>query len=114
MKSSTVVVGYGVNVYFFKVGANWVHFANMDETSEHPIEDMVRDANLEFVSDGYGDYMFRENGKDVTEEADAQFEHLEEAINGTVQMALRKIEEHEPDVNYRVGLALNGWRPSKE
>ena len=86
----------------------------MDETSEHPIEDMVRDANLEFVSDGYDDYIVREMGKDVTEEADEQYEHFAEAMNGTIQMALRKIEEQEPDVNFRVGLALNGWRPSKE
>ena len=49
----------GVNV---EVGANWVHFSNMKKSEINPIELMIKEAHLNFVSDDYSDVIFRYKG----------------------------------------------------
>eukprot|EP00092_Neocalanus_flemingeri_P015289 GFUD01016527.1.p1 GENE.GFUD01016527.1~~GFUD01016527.1.p1 ORF type:complete len:554 (+),score=141.96 GFUD01016527.1:120-1781(+) len=94
-----------------EVGANWVHFSNMDESSFNSIEHYVKEAALNYSSDDFEDYVFRYKGKDVTEEADELYERFEEAIDRTIELSDRKWRNNEPDINYRVALALGDWRP---
>lgn len=99
----------GVNV---ELGANWVQFSRMDEGFCNPVEEMVKDAQLEYVEDDYHDYIFRENGANVTEEADDIYEDFEEALTASITLSdLKKIFK-QPDINFRAGFSINNWRPS--
>jgi len=98
----------GINV---EVGANWLHFSSMSEIDVNPLEKMINEANLNSVEDDYEDYIFRYQGKNVTSKANEAFDHLEKALSGAVKLAKKKIEKGEPDVNFRVALALQDWRP---
>ena len=42
-----------------EVGANWIHFSAMNHSVVNPIEPLVRQAGLNFVSDDYSDLIFR-------------------------------------------------------
>ena len=48
----------GVNV---EVGANWVHYGDLKEV--HPLEWFVNRTRLNFVSDNYGDVIWRYQGQ---------------------------------------------------
>ena len=98
----------GINV---EVGANWVHFSNMKKTETNPIELMVAEAKLNFVSDDYSDVIYRYKGQNVTEEYTEVYSRLESALEKVVELAKRKEERKEPDINFRAALALSGWRP---
>jgi len=98
----------GINV---EVGANWVHFANMNHSTKNPIEDMVREAGLNFVDDDYSDFIFRYKGQNVTEEAMVAMDRLDHILDYTVNLADKKKQRGEPDVNFRVALRLGDWRP---
>ena len=50
----------GVNV---EVGANWVHYGELEETEVHPLEWFVNRTNLNFVTDHYEDVIFRYQGQ---------------------------------------------------
>jgi len=98
----------GINV---EVGANWLHFSSMTEMDINPLEKLITDANLNRVDDNYEDYIFRHEGKNVTTKANEAFAHLEKALNKAVELAKKKTLKDEPDINFRVALALQDWRP---
>jgi len=98
----------GVNV---EVGANWVHFANMEEDSINLVDDIVVKEGLNTVEDEYEDLIFRFNGKNVTDESYEAFDRMEGALYGAIELGERKLKYQEPDVNFRVALALQDWRP---
>ena len=50
----------GVNV---ELGANWVHYGELEENSVHPLEQFVERTNLSFVTDDYEDVIFRYQGQ---------------------------------------------------
>jgi len=98
----------GINV---EVGANWVHFSNMGVETRNPVEDAVRKAGLNVISDDYEDAIYRYKGMNVTDDADEAYERWDPAIEGAIKMGERKLNNNEPDVNFRVALALQDWRP---
>ena len=98
----------GINV---EVGANWVHFSNMKKSEINPIELMVAEAKLKVVSDDYSDVIFRYKGRNVTEEYTQVYSRLEQSLEKVVELAKRKEEMKEPDINFRAALAISGWRP---
>jgi len=97
----------GVNV---ELGANWVQYAMLGN-KPNPLDALVEEAGLEFVEDDFEDYIFRYEGQDVTAEADDAFDKVEPALDKASELAQRKYENGEPDVNYRVALMLADWRP---
>ena len=46
-----------------ELGANWVHYGEMEEDDLHPLERLVNRTNLRFVSDDYEDVIFRYRGQ---------------------------------------------------
>ena len=46
-----------------EVGANWVHYGELEETDVHPLEWFVNRTNLNFVTDHYEDVIFRYQGQ---------------------------------------------------
>merc|ERR1712142_1131678 len=94
-----------------EVGANWVHHANMKGVKDIPLDNMVKEAGLNFVEDEYGDYMFRYKGKNVTDEANTELENIEDILQKSIELSDRKKAKNEPDINYRAALRLLDWRP---
>ena len=48
-----------------ELGANWVHYGEMEEDDVHPLERLVNRTNLRFVSDDYEDVIFRYRGQTI-------------------------------------------------
>ena len=94
-----------------EIGANWVHHPNMKDVKNIPLDNMVKEAGLDFISDTYEDYIFRYKGKNMTDDATKILEHLEGLLEKSVEMMEKKIEKKEPDINFRAGLTLLDWRP---
>jgi len=94
-----------------EVGANWIHFSAMNHSVVNPIEPLVRQAGLNFVSDDYSDLIFRYNGKNVTDEYHALYPEMEKAFEHALDLSNRKWANNEPDINFRAALALADWRP---
>merc|ERR1712142_282208 len=94
-----------------EVGANWVHHANMKGVKDIPLDNMVKEAGLNFVEDEYGDYIFRYKGKNVTDEANIELESIEDILQKSIELSDRKKDRNEPDINYRAALRLLDWRP---
>ena len=46
-----------------EVGANWVHYGELEETEVHPLEWFVNRTNLNFVPDHFDDVIFRYQGQ---------------------------------------------------
>ena len=94
-----------------EVGANWVHHPNMKYVKDIPLDNMVQEAGLNIVHDGYEDIIVRYEGKNVTDEGLKEMERLETAIDKCVELCQRKIEKKEPDINFRAALRLSDWHP---
>ena len=71
-----------------------------------PLDNMVKEAGLNFVHDEYDDYIFRYKGKNVTAEADKKLEIIEEILQESIELSDGKKDKKEPDINYRAALRL--------
>ena len=47
----------------------------------------------------------------MTKEYEEVYSRLESSLEKVVELAKRKEERNEPDINFRAALALSGWRP---
>ena len=45
-----------------ELGANWMHYAGLEEGQENPLKQLIEDAGLNTVEDSYEDYIFRYRG----------------------------------------------------
>ena len=50
----------GINV---EVGANWVHFSNMNPSNVNPVDKLVLNSGLNYIVDDYSDVIFRYRGE---------------------------------------------------